>query len=152
MKENLTANEARPDVNAETREKNISTIKSFFELVHQGKLEEWNNLWDDNGFIYVPYFVANFPDMIRKKKTIVEGFEKLVAGIKSFNYRILDMYPSVDPDVIVVEYMVLAVLLKTSATYNDRNIAVFKFRNGKIVAYHDYFNPEKFKTVIEAIF
>src|SRR5881394_1593273 len=89
---------------AKIREKNISSVKNFFELMHQKKLNEWNNLWDDNGFIYIPYPVANFPDTIKTKKTIAEGFEKLFAGFKSFDYRILDIYPSVDPDVIVVEY------------------------------------------------
>ena len=151
MKESLTTQEAPEIVNEATRERNIDTIKSFFELMHQRKLDEWNDLWDDHGFIYVPYPVASFPDMIRSKKAIAEGFEKLFAGFKSFDYRILDIYPSLDPNIIIVEYSVSAVLLKTGSIYNGRNIAVFKFRDGKINGYHDYFNPEKFKMVIDAI-
>jgi uncharacterized protein len=134
-----------------TREKNLGVIKLFFELLHQKNAAAWADLWDENGLIYIPYPVANFPDTIKTRKTILEGFEKLLSGFKSFDYHIKEIYPTVDPDVIVVEYTVEAVLVKTGATYNGINLAIFKFRNGKIVAYHDYFNPEKFKKVIEAI-
>src|SRR5258705_7068266 len=99
MKENVTTQEPSTVLNETTREKNIATIKNFFELMHQKKLEEWNDLWDDSAFIYVPYPVASFPDMIRTKKAIAKGFEKLFAAFKSFDYRILDIYPSVDSDV-----------------------------------------------------
>jgi ketosteroid isomerase-like protein len=140
------------DTVAATREKNLDVIKRFFDLLHQKNAAAWGDLWDENGFIYIPYPVANFPDTIKTRKTILEGFEHLLAGFKSFDYHIKEIYPSVDPDVIVVEYTVAAVLVKTNATYNGINLAIFKFRNGKIVAYHDYFNPEKFKMVAEALF
>jgi ketosteroid isomerase-like protein len=129
----------------------VETIKQFFELMHQKKITEWENLWDDNGFIYIPYPVENLPDTIKTKRAIGEGFKELFACFKSFDYTILNIYPTVDPDIAIAEYTVSAVLLKTNAIYNGKNIAVFKFRNGKILAYHDYFNPEKFKMVIEAM-
>jgi len=134
-----------------TREKNLGVIKRFFELLHQKNAAAWADLWDENGLIYIPYPVANFPDTIKTRKTILEGFEKLLSGFKSFDYHIKDIYPAVDPDVIVVEYTVEAVMAKTGATYKGINLAIFKFRNGKIVAYNDYFNHEKFKMVIESI-
>lgn len=135
----------------ETRDRNLAVVRDFFDLLHQKNAAAWGNLWDEHGFIYIPYPVAGFPDTITTRKTILEGFENLLAGFKSFDYVIKAIYASVDPDVIVVEYTVAAVLVKTNATYNGVNIAVFKFRDGKIVAYHDYFNPEKFKMVVEAI-
>jgi uncharacterized protein len=150
-KQQIMNTNGNADIMTATREKNISIIKNFFELLHQKNAAAWGDLWDENGFIYIPYPVANFPDTIKKRKTIVEGFEKLLAGFKSFDSHIKEIYPTVDPDVIVVEYTVTAVLVKTGATYNGINLAIFKFRDGKIVAYHDYFNPEKFKMVIEAI-
>ena len=148
---NMETSESTTETKATIREKNMSTVRDFFELMHQKNLAKWSNLWDENGFIYIPYPVSNFPDTIKSKKTISEGFQKLFAGFKSFNYQITEIYPSLDPDIIVVEYTVIADLIKTNTTYNGNNIAVFKFRNGYILAYHDYFNPEKFKMVIETI-
>ena len=139
------------DTIAATREKNLGVIKSFFDLLHRKNAAAWAELWDENGFIYIPYPVANFPDTIKTRKTIQEGFEHLLAGFKSFDYHIQEIYPTVDPDVILVEYTVAAVLVKTHVTYNGINLAIFKFRNGRIVAYHDYFNPEKFKMVVDNI-
>lgn len=150
-KENTMSETTQASAIDTTRENNIASIKQFFELLHEKNAIEWGNLWDENGFIYIPYPVANFPDTIRTRKTILEGFEKLLAGFKSFDYNIKSIYPSLDPNVIVIEYTVEAVLQKSNATYHGINIAVFKFQNGKIAAYHDYFNPEKFKMVVEAI-
>jgi ketosteroid isomerase-like protein len=147
--EDHLAKENASSVADNTRERNTRSVKSFFELMHQRKLSEWNNLWDENGYIYIPYPVEGFPDIIKTRKTIAEGFEKLFTAFKSFDYQITAIYPSLDPDIIVVEYTNHVILLKNDIIYNGTNIAVFKFANGKIFAYHDYFNPIKFKTVID---
>jgi ketosteroid isomerase-like protein len=78
-------------------EKNLTVIENFFELLHQKDARSWGELWDEDAFIYIPYPVAGFPDMIKTRKTILEGFESLLAGFKNFDYQIKEIYPSVDP-------------------------------------------------------
>lgn len=35
--------------------------------------------------------------------------------------------------------------------YTNRNIAVFRFDDGLIGAYHDYFDPRRFQAVVDAL-
>jgi uncharacterized protein len=35
--------------------------------------------------------------------------------------------------------------------YTNENIAVFRFRDGLISEYHDYFDPRRFQTVVDAL-
>src|SRR6185503_7790273 len=88
LKQQTMATSNTTDTIAATREKNLGVIKSFFDLLHRKNAAAWAELWDENGFIYIPYPVANFPDTIKTRKTIQEGFEHLLAGFKSFDYHI----------------------------------------------------------------
>jgi ketosteroid isomerase-like protein len=35
--------------------------------------------------------------------------------------------------------------------YTNDNIAVFRFRDGLIAEYHDYFDPRRFQAVVDAL-
>ena len=133
------------------REENLSTIHRFFALLHEKDIARWSTLWDDNGRIWIPYPVAGFPTTIEGKAQIVAAFEHLFAGFVSFDLHIADIYPTLDPDVIIVEWTGSAQLRATGQMYQSNPITVFKFRGGRIVAYHDYFNPEKFQVVVDAL-
>jgi uncharacterized protein len=133
------------------REQNLSIIHRFFSLLHEKDIARWSTLWDDNGRIWVPYPVAGFPTTIEGKTQIVAAFQQLFAGFVSFDPHIVDIYPTLDPDVIVVEWSGSAQLRATGQMYQSNPITVFKFRGGRIVTYHDYFNPEKFQVVVDAL-
>jgi hypothetical protein len=41
--------------------------------------------------------------------------------------------------------------LTDGTEYTNDNIAVFRFEDGLISAYHDYFDPRRFQTVVDAV-
>jgi len=98
----------------------------------------------------VPYPPAGFGTSLDGKAAILEAFRGLFANFVSFDCELTGLYPAADSDAVCVEYDVRAVL--TGGTeYTNSNIAVFRFRDGLISAYHDYFDPRRFQTVVDAL-
>jgi len=116
----------------------------------QKDIESWGELWHPEGRIIVPYPPAGFPTSIDGKETILAGFRDLFRNFMSFESELTDIYPAADSDAVCVEYKNRAVLANGDE-YTNQNIAVFRFRDGLIVAYHDYFDPRRFQTVVDAL-
>ena len=130
--------------------RNIEAARKFFDLLHHKDIDSWAALWADNGRIIVPYPPAGFGDSIDGKAAIVDAFEGLFGNFESFESEITAVYPAADSEAVVVEYKNRAVIVG-GTEYTNTNIAVFRFENGLISAYHDYFDPRRFQVVVDAL-
>lgn len=135
---------------ADERARHIHVARQFFQLLHRKDIDAWSELWDDNGKILVFYPVEGFPRTIEGKATIVAGFRDLFGHFESFDAELTAVYPAADSDAVCVEYRNRATMLG-GVEYTNENIAVFRFRNNLIAAYHDYFDPRRFQVVIDAL-
>lgn len=59
--------------------------------------------------------------------------------LKAITY--LRVHQTADPDVVIVEFQVDGVAVKTGRPYPMRYISVITTRDGEIVCYRDYWNP-----------
>lgn len=129
---------------------NATTVRRFYELLHRKDIGAWGELWHEQGKIVVPYPPEGFASTIEGKAEIVAGFEGLFANFREFESELTAVYPAADSDAVCVEYRNRAVLTDGTEYTND-NIAVFRFEDGLISAYHDYFDPRRFQTVVDAL-
>jgi ketosteroid isomerase-like protein len=126
------------------------TARAFFRLLSAKDITAWGELWHPEGVISVPYPADGFPTEIRGKERIVSGFHGMFANFESFTAHLTGVYPAADSDAVCVEYRNAATLVGGAAYTND-NIAVFRFRDGLISEYHDYFDPRRFQVVVDAL-
>jgi len=129
---------------------NAKTATLFFDLLGQKDIDRWGELWHENGTITVPYPLEGFPDRIEGKDVILSGFRDLFANFESFASELTGIYPAADSDAVCVEYRNRAVLTD-GTVYTNENIAVFRFEDGLISEYHDYFDPRRFQIVVDAL-
>jgi uncharacterized protein len=86
----------------------------------------------------------------QQRSDILAGFRSLFAAFDSFEPELTGVYPSADSDAVCVEYRVRATLTD-GAVYTNQNIAVLRFEDGLIIAYHDYFDPRRFQMVVDRL-
>ena len=134
-----------------TPDANVDAVRRFFELMHAKDIEAWGELWAEDCRIIVPYPPDGFPTRIEGRAELLSGFRRLFGNFETYDYEIRALYRTDDPEVVVVEWGVTARIASTGALYEGDNITVFHFENGRIVEYHDYFNPEKFGAVVAAL-
>ena len=140
----------QPVITDQQRAKNILVVRNFFELMHRKEIDAWAELWAENGRIIVPYPPEGFGTSIDGKAEILRAFRGLFGNFESFDYELTGTYPAADSGAVCVEYKVRATMVG-GVEYTNDNIAVFRFEAGLISAYHDYFDPRRFQTVIDAL-
>lgn len=133
-----------------TSNQGAEIARKFFEFLSDLDVPAWGALWHDEAVITIPYPPTGFANSIVGKDEIVTGFEGLMAIYESFTATIDAVYPAADSDAVVVEYRNHATLAG-GVVYSNDNIAVFRFRDGLIAEYHNYFDPRRFQVVVDTI-
>lgn len=128
----------------------VGQVRSFFELLCKKDIDAWIQLWHPDAKILVFYPPEGFGSSIQGASAISSAFRGLFNNFQSFDAVISDIYPAADSDAVVVEYRNRAIL-RNGSEYTNSNIAVFRFRQGLISAYHDYFDPRRFQEVVDAL-
>jgi len=124
--------------------------REFFRLLSAKDITAWSEMWHPEAVITIPYPADGFPTEIRGKDQIVSGFLVMFANFDTFNAHLTSVYPAADSDAVCVEYHNVATLVDGTRYTND-NIAVLRFRDGLVAEYHDYFDPRRFKVVVDAL-
>jgi ketosteroid isomerase-like protein len=122
--------------------------RRFYALLSEKDIEEWSALWHEEGRISVPYPPEGFPTSIDGKAEIVAAFNGMFGAFETFDSELTGVYAAADSDAVTVEYRNHAKLVGGDIYTND-NIAVFRFRDGLISEYHDYFDPRRFQVVVD---
>ncbi|MET0387314.1 MAG: nuclear transport factor 2 family protein [Polyangiales bacterium] len=127
----------------------VATARKFFEHLSHKDVDAAAELWATDARIWIPYPPRGGVSDIVGKQEIFSGFRTLFQNYARFDAQVNAVYPAADSDAVIVEYTVDA-LLESGTTYENTNIAVFRFRDGKIAAYHDYFDPRRYQAVVDA--
>ncbi|MEU3794760.1 nuclear transport factor 2 family protein [Streptomyces fructofermentans] len=127
-----------------------ATARRFFDLLHGEDLGAWAALWHEHATVTVPYPPEGCPCLIEGRDEIVAAYRELLAVYEKFDAEPTGVHHSVGSDAVCVEYRVRATLAG-GAVHTGDSVAVLRFRDGLISAYHDYFDPRRFQDVTGAL-
>jgi ketosteroid isomerase-like protein len=123
------------------REKNIKLIQSFLDLLEQKDLSAWINLWDEDGRQLNPYAPRGFPRILSGKNAIFHHWSGVPNAYGKIAFTDRDIYPTLDPNIIFMEFRGKIEVLKNNKNYNNRYCCRFTFSKGKLLTYVEYFDP-----------
>jgi ketosteroid isomerase-like protein len=98
-------------------------------------------LWAVDGVMEFPFAPPGAPSRLDGRAAIedyLRDYPKLL-DIQGFPKQVV--HQSVDSDVVVVEFDAEGVVVATGKPYRFSYIAVITVRDGEIVSYRDYWNP-----------
>lgn len=120
------------------RQRNFDVVQRAFAAVGAGDA-------DAQVANYTEDIVLEFP--FTDPPTVVQGrdavHERLTNAFKVFQFslEISAVHPCTDADEFIVEFTGSGTYLPNGAPYENRYIAVFNFRDGKICRQREYFDP-----------
>lgn len=135
-------------MNEQLRNVAQQTFKNHLEFLSSGRIEEWVNLFTDEGVLEFPYGPEGFPKSVKGKK---ELFDYMVNFPKHFQVKFTDLYfhPTEDPALVIAEFKSDGKALSTGKDYLQKYISVVRTTDeGKITSYVDFWNP---LTALEAL-
>lgn len=125
---------------AESR--NVQVTRQVIGLVSDYRFDEIEEHIHDDIVMEAPYQAFHQGPMKRGREGFMAGFRFVPNVFKSFKLNIHEIYDCPDQDVVVFEQTSFGIFAANGSSYQNRYIMVFQFRDGKIVLWREYFNPE----------
>lgn len=130
---------------AETRARNLATVRSAFAAIAAGDAEGQLSHYTDDVIFELPY-----TDPPKRSTTRAEALANISAAFDVFRFEltITAVHECVDPDELIIQFTGTGSYLPNGAPYANVYIAVFRFRDGLICFQREFFNPATTAKVI----
>jgi ketosteroid isomerase-like protein len=113
----------------------------FQELILAEDIPQWMELWTDDAVFEYPFAPPGSPTELVGKQALYENFKDFPRRLKFFEFTEVQMHPTKDPDILIIEFAGRGEAVVTGKPYHQRYISVVQMRGGKIAHYKDYWNP-----------
>ena len=121
---------------------NAEITRKVIDHVSNYEFDQINQHIHEDIVIEVPFQAFHAGPMRRGKELFMSGMQVVPSVFKKFKLNIHELYDCPGQDVVVFEQTSMAIFAANGATYQNRYIMVFGFRDGKINLWREFFNPE----------
>jgi uncharacterized protein len=124
---------------ATTREANKQTLRQAMSAITAQDIEAVGAKLHESAAFVMP-FQADLPDCDRAG--YLQLLSMMFAMFEKLELTITHIYDLVDPNILVARWVVDALYRHKPVVYENEYIGVLHFRDGKIVSWRGYANPE----------
>lgn len=125
------------------RELGQQAFKNHLELLSSGRIEEWVDLFTEDGILEFPYAPVgtNFPSSINGKKALFDYMKNFPEHFE-VEFENLAFHATQEPTLVIAEFTSKGHAISTGKPYLQRYISVVTTTaEGKIAKYVDFWNP-----------
>jgi uncharacterized protein len=113
----------------------------FFSLLMKRDLDAFADLWTDDAVQEHPFGFEGLTPALTGKKEILDDYRRMFRNRSDHIFTIYDVHQTLDPDCLIVEARGVSKIGETGGIYDNRYIALFRLRDGKLALNRFYFNP-----------
>ncbi len=120
------------------------TIEEIFDatLAFIGtNAEAWSDLLAEDAIMESPYAAVGMPQRLEGKPAVYNHVKEGMTQMSNLTFTNVRKYPTPDPNVMWAEYHGEAIVPATGRRYQQDYVTRLEIRNGKIVNFGNYFNP-----------
>jgi uncharacterized protein len=126
---------------AARRARALEVQERHLALMLEKDMSGWVDLWAEDGVFEFPFAPPGFPRRLDGKAAVRDYIKDYPNHIDLAAFRDVQVHPTVDPDMLIVEMRAEGRIVATGKPYAMPYIYVLTVRDGKIVGYRDYWNP-----------
>jgi|HubBroStandDraft_4_1064222.scaffolds.fasta_scaffold31219_3 ketosteroid isomerase-like protein len=121
------------------------------ELVLNLDAEGFADLFAADGVIEIPFAGPELPARIDGQQAIRDYSRRIAtAALRIDGLDTLAVHHTDDPEVLIVELVARGTVITTGHAITARSIQIFRIRDGKILLFRDYANPNALAEVLGA--
>lgn len=115
----------------------------MLEIFQTGNLQAMFDLMAEDAVMEFPFAPPNRQRQVKGKDDIIK-YNQAILGIVAFTGMTdVEIYPTTEPDCVIVEMTGHGTILATGDTFKRRYIEVCRTKNGRIKLIRDYWNPQE---------
>ena len=119
-------------------ETNKKTVDKFFIALETGKYEMLKEVFAENGRQLNPYAPEGFPKSFDGVDAIYNQYSGLAENFGAMKFP-REIFPTTDPNFFFVKFNG-TIVIKSGGKYENDYLGTFKFADGKVIEYTEYFN------------
>ncbi|MBO9666128.1 MAG: nuclear transport factor 2 family protein [Bdellovibrio sp.] len=124
----------------QVRAKAQQAFQNHLDYLSSGRVEDWVNLWTEDGILEFPFKLPVYPDKVEGKSMIREYMRHFPDTLKvEFSKPVF--HRTEDPTLVIAEFTAKGQMLTTGNPYNQTYISVVYTKDGKIARYKDFWDP-----------
>ncbi len=120
----------------------VATVRAVFAAISDGRYDEVADHMADDLVFELPYGPSFLPKQFIGLATWNQMQLATFGLFERFRETLDAVYATAGQDTLVCEYHSDAIVKATGAEYHNQYIGVFRLRDGKIVFWREYHNPE----------
>lgn len=118
---------------------NAETVATFLRLLEERNIDDWMELWADEGAQYYPFGTEMFPRHLVGKAAIYDRWKGMPSMFDSLSFPLRETWQ--DGDTVIARFD-SACVLTGGREYLNNYLGIFKFdTDGKVREYWEYFDP-----------
>jgi ketosteroid isomerase-like protein len=131
----------------EIRKQTLEVVANFQTLIVQKRMDDWIDLWDEDGILEFPFAPAGRQPTYRGKAEVLAQMSASMDRVQIETVRYFEIHPLLEPTRVMVEAGTTARWLSDGGPYNQNYVLFLETRDGKIWRYREYSNS---LTLLEA--
>ena len=117
-------------------------LRAGLDSLLTGDVETWVGMWAEEGGMEFPFAPPGFPQRLVGREAVRAHMRAFPQTLHLTRLSAPVLYPTLDPQVLIVEFSCGGRAVATGRPYNQRYIAVLEYgEDGRLLNYRDYWNP-----------
>lgn len=127
------------------RQQSRQVVMNFLTGLEDKDMDRVNAVWAEDAVQDMPYSPPGHPKRVVGRQALIDLYRNwpMVSGRARFTDGIR-FYPTLDPQIVFVEYRGEVDVIPTSRTYRQTYGGLFQVENGMITLFREYYDPAAF--------
>ncbi|BAU14388.1 hypothetical protein LEP3755_49350 [Leptolyngbya sp. NIES-3755] len=121
------------------RRTNRDSVEAYFVALETGKFEVLREIFAEDARQIMPYAFGDFPRSFDGREGIYKQYSSLPKLFSKMSFP-RTIYPTENPNVLFVQFKG-DIEIRAGGRYQNDYVGIFRFENGLIKEYTEYFNP-----------
>ena len=125
------------------RERNLATVRSMLAAVSAGDPGAYLAHVADEVVYEAPWYAKL--EAVRGRAGLAAMLDAVRERFSSVRYDVVDHFPALDPDLVIVELRGDNQVAGSAARYQNHYLMFVRFRGGKVVHWREFSNPDVYR-------
>jgi uncharacterized protein len=122
-----------------TQKRNRDAVEAYFTALETGKFEVLKEIFAADAKQVMPYAFGNFPRSFDGREGIYKQYSSLPKTFSKMSFP-RTIFLTENPDLVFVQFRG-DIEIRKGGRYQNDYVGIFRFENGLIKEYTEYFNP-----------
>lgn len=124
------------------KEERLATAVEILRAISSFEFQKAHDLVTEDVIVEQGYPALGQPEQYQGREAFIAGLNFVPSIFEEFQLSIIEAYDVPEKDMLIFEQRSRGIVKTTQEVYDNLYVMMFKFRDGKVYHWREYYNPE----------